>query len=334
MDDILEMVKSSVTKTWESFITAIWNQSGDPFSYWVPEVREIQVNCFDWWRANTSAGEKYIVTDLNIFSSKNQGTFKVKSKRGILELGFKSKGDQTYLFPAKSLKLMSQLSSWKLEESEHFRFYHTCDTDLPSSLISKCENIYKILQKQLHRPLHSDVVRKEKVGYVLCNDQLQLSNLIGIFLDESSSVTDPVSLTIISTRLADAHEIAHAVISKFIGGAPPIAYREGFAECFSRPLGWQEFISNPFRQPSVFSDLSLPGFYRAPAPWAQSGGFCKYILLKFGIDLMIDAHRDTNRYNFKEYFLERTGKPIGHLMTGMRNMALEDPYQLESCELI
>lgn len=325
-----ERIRLSVEEVWAAFVGALCGSNTDPFSYWVPEIRAIQANCEEWWHAVLQIDQSYPIVKFEVLQQGRQGIFGVLFNRGIHEVGFIQKDEQILLTSAKSLRLLDSLSTWMPVDSDNFIFLHPFDHQLSYCGVRRSEEIYRRLLKQMEVRSDNKPIRSKKVGYAICHDAHTLRSLTRIPLDDMSSLTDAVSLTIVSTRLADAHEIAHAVATKHIGGVPPLAYCEGFAECFTYPQGWEEFLDSPFGQPSVFSDLQPAAFFQSRVPWAQAAGFCKYIGHRFGIRLLKDIYRHTNRYTFKAHVLEKTGLSVEDLMVEMQQTAVRHPEVLNA----
>lgn len=326
----MKAIERLVKKRWSSFVDAFDMKDSDPFVYWVPEIRDIQRSYKEWWHSIFRKNKNYAIIKCEILrETRIQGVICVQFGKTAGEFGFVKLGKEIFFTSAKSLRLLHNVSKWLVKETDNFVFFYHSKRKISTSAVNHCDKIYKYLLKRLEIHPYDNFTRRDKVKYVFCRNHQEVESLLGIPLDSLSSVMDPVSLAIISTRIADIHEIMHAIAVRHIGGTPPYAYCEGFAECLTTPLGWKEFLKAPLQKKSVFSDLSSKGFYRVPFPWSQSGAFCKYIMHNFGVTLLKDIYKHTSRYTFRKYILDKTRCSVDMLMLMARKAAIENSALFE-----
>lgn len=322
-------LRQQVLESWRAFARGL--HGPDPLRPWAPEIRAIESNRLRWWRYLLEGGGGAI-GPCHVLTPPCAGVFVLRTGVGASEVGFvKRKGD-LWLTSAKSVRLLARVRDWPRVEGDHFEFA-CCDMGrVTNRVIKRAEELHRRLRCCLAIGVSARPVRDGKIRYVACCDSQAIESLTGLTLGPGSSLTDPVTLTVVSTRLPDEHEIAHAVAAQYLAGAPPVAYREGLAECFRRPVAWGEFLRDPTREPSVFDDLRAAAFFRAPAPWAQAGAFCKYIARSFGVEPLNAIHRAATARTFHDRVREITGHSTDELVAASRKVAREEPAALEACE--
>jgi len=311
-------ISYQVEKAWKIFEDGI--SGPNPFCCWVPEAASIEFNRLGWWR--------FCLKDVCLIEScdflmQGAGVLRLKTMKGFFEIGFVLRDENIWFTSAKSVHMDAYLCDWPNIESENFNFLCQDLNRITNQNVKLAEWFYQKQINYLNINFRDRPIRNTKIRYVVCRDSNNLKTITGLTFPSGSSLMDPVTLTILSSQLPDYHEIAHAVVVKYIGGTPPIAYCEGVAESFRYPVGWEEFVRNPLCTPSVFGDLRATAFFNCPSPWAQAGAFCKYIINTFGVESLKEIHRIATIYSFNDCIREITGLTTVELVSASRMMVFD-----------
>jgi hypothetical protein len=323
------VIKKKLENVWNGFLVSL--NKGNPYKFWMPAMRDLLRTREKWlqlFRYDCST-----IYNINIYSGVG-GSFSVGLKEFEKKIGFTVIKNEVFLTSVKTINLINTISEFDSIESDNFIFYYRKSFPFKDCHIAKSEKLYKLLTNNFELDIEKELIRKEKIKYVLLKDKNQIENIIGIHLDQNSSLTDTISLSIISTRCPDTHEIAHAVITKHVGGTPPLVYREGLAECFIRPTEWKRFIKSPFSVTSVFASLDSEKFFCCSTPWAQAGCFCKYLLKVYGIEFLKEIHKKTRTDNYMSYIRKKTGRDVIDLYNDARELITRRPYVFNRFEII
>jgi hypothetical protein len=293
--------QKSVKKLWESFLFFI---SNDDFKSaeecWSESARRFVK--YDFSKLKNFFKQWQSISVLTIKQWNNVGVIVIKlsndeGSQALKRYGFMYEKNRVFLIGVSSALRERLTRYWEKRESECFIYrFKKSDVIKEQDVLKQdefCKGACRFLEIKLDR----------KVEYFKCSSDEEVRKISGVkFYDHSAQatttgVTDPLSVSIISTKTFDPHEVTHA-ISTWLDGRPPDILREGIADAFYKPEDWETCVMTE-------GSLSICKLLR---PWSiseftcnriDSSLFVKFLLDRFDLNLFKRFYSEAQEENFE-----------------------------------